>query len=492
MKKITTDLAIIAAGPAGIAAAITGAEKGLNVSVFEKSSVPGGTSNMGMGPFAVESRIQKEAMIGLTKEEAFKLMMDYTHWQVDARMVRDYFWKSADTIQWLEAMGVRFAGALKYYPEGHATWHVVQPADGSHPGPRCASTMMKLMYERALELGVTFYFDTPAVKLTRDGEDVVGLVAKSKDGEEYEVEAAAIVIATGGFGDNPEMIKEHCDFTFGKDMFNFRIPGLVGDGLRMAWEAGAGKGNMEMEMIMSTGHVHMLAGYVYTIAMQQPRSLIVNKEGKRVMDESVLQNTAVTANVSVRQSDRCLYVVSTDSHFDLYRKQGVDWVNGVIKADYTADAETWMQKAMQSFPGEAVLADTPEEAARLMGIDVETFMKTLAEYNESCALHYDDLFCKDRRFLTPLEGKKFYILRLVPGAYGTLGGIKVDSHYQVLTQEGKKLYGLYAAGSDVCDLYAGTYLYYLPGNTMGFALNSGRLAAEQAAEFINSLETVTP
>ena len=125
-----------------------------------------------------------------------------------------------------------------------------------------------------------------------------------------------------------------------------------------------------------------------------------------------------------------------------------------------------------------------------MGIDVETFMKTLAEYNSSCALHYDDVFCKDRRFLTPLEGKKFYILRIVPGAYGTLGGIKIDSHYQVLTQEGKKLYGLYAAGSDVCDLYAGTYLYYLPGNTMGFALNSGRLAAEQAAEFINSLEPV--
>ena len=92
MEHIWADIGVIAAGPSRMAAAITAAENGLSVVVFEKSNVPGGTANMGMGPFGVESKLQKESGVGLTREEAFKIQMDYTHWAVDARIVHDYFY----------------------------------------------------------------------------------------------------------------------------------------------------------------------------------------------------------------------------------------------------------------------------------------------------------------------------------------------------------------------------------------------------------------
>ena len=134
MEKIITDLAIVAAGPAGLCASVAAAEAGVQVAVFEKSSIAGGTANMGMGPFGVESRIQKRTMGTLRKEEAFRRFMDYVHWQSDANLVHDYIWNSGPTIDWLEDMGVRFAGAMKNFPASEATWHVVMPDDGSRPG----------------------------------------------------------------------------------------------------------------------------------------------------------------------------------------------------------------------------------------------------------------------------------------------------------------------------------------------------------------------
>ena len=153
MTKIETEIAIVSAGTAGLAAAVAAAEKGAKVICFEKSSTTGGTANMGMGPFAVESRIQKMKNVPLTKEEAFKIFMDYTHWRVDARLVSAYINKSADTIDWLEAMGVQFVDAIAYVKGSHFTHHVVKPDIGM-PGPRCAGTMMKRLDEKARALGV--------------------------------------------------------------------------------------------------------------------------------------------------------------------------------------------------------------------------------------------------------------------------------------------------------------------------------------------------
>ena len=115
---------------------------------------------------------------------------------------------------------------------------------------------------------------------------------------------------------------------------------------------------------------------------------------------------------------------------------------------------------------------------------METFLETVEEYNAACDQNYDDLFCKQRRYLRPIRGKRYYAIARFPGAYGSLGGIRVNYKLEALNDDYKRVDGLYAAGSDVCDLYNGTYLYYLPGNTMGFAVNSGRMAAENAVDYV--------
>ena len=115
MKNIETDVVIVAGGLSGLAAAVAAAENGVKVTVFEKSNTTGGAANMGMGPLGVGSSIQKNQMVSLTPGEAFRKHMYFTHYRVDARMVRDYYFKSGDTIDWLMDMGVEFLGVSKSF-----------------------------------------------------------------------------------------------------------------------------------------------------------------------------------------------------------------------------------------------------------------------------------------------------------------------------------------------------------------------------------------
>lgn len=125
---------------------------------------------------------------------------------MDARLVHDYLEKSASTIEWLEDMGVQFYDAVKYFPTGNATWHRVKPENGK-PGPRGASIMYKRMTERARELGVQILYETPAQHIEMTNGEVTAVLAQDKSGEDVRVECIAAVIATGGFGNNPEMIQ---------------------------------------------------------------------------------------------------------------------------------------------------------------------------------------------------------------------------------------------------------------------------------------------
>ena len=120
------DVIIIGGGASGITAAVAAAEKGASVIVLEKGSTTGGAANMGMGFFAVESKYQKAQMVDLTQEDAFKFFMEYTHWRADARLVRKYIAQSADTIDWVETLGVEFLGSFKYFATSKQTWHVVK------------------------------------------------------------------------------------------------------------------------------------------------------------------------------------------------------------------------------------------------------------------------------------------------------------------------------------------------------------------------------
>jgi len=133
------------------------------------------------------------------------------------------------------------------------------------------------------------------------------------------------------------------------------------------------------------------------------------------------------------------------------------------------------------------VADSLDELAAKTGIDPSGLKKTVEEYNGCCGKGFDPVFNKKHELLRPIKIPKFYATRHLPGAYGTLGGIKINHRIEVLNKDWKKIPGLYAVGTDANTIYGDSYIFILPGNTMGFALNSGRIAGENAAAYAKSL-----
>ena len=482
MKHMEADVVVIALGLSGLAAAIAAAEQGLSVIGFEKGNTTGGAANMGMGPFAVESRPQKEAQVPLTREEAYKMHMEFSHYKADARLVHDYYWKSADTIDWLMDMGVRFE-VSRYFPSAMQTAHNVLPIGGGRPGPRGASTMIRFMTERAKELGVQMFLSCPAYKILMENGRPVGVLAKEDSGEEIEARCSAVIIATGGMGSNTKMLKDEFDLDMGAVTFA-PVQGSVGDGLRMAWEAGAAKSNITFDISVAT--VDNLDHFILEGAFRAKPELMVNVDGERFINEEVSESVKFVANAIMMQKNQCAYVIFDQNRLNRLKKYGPEVLDQVHGADMFEHFDEAAAEAIATGYREFCKADSLEELADHYGIDKEALCRTVEEYNHACDTGRDNLLCKSAKYLNPVRKPPFYAMRMVPQTIGPLGGIKVNYRLEVLDKDHNKIPGLYAVGTDAAgDAYGPDYPLLLTGNTMAFCLNTGRIAAENAAEWLN-------
>jgi len=501
-KKYEADVIIIGGGASGITAAVASAEKDASVIVLEKGSTTGGAANMGMGIFAVESKYQKAQLIDFTKEDAFNLLMNYTHWRVDARLVRRYIEQSSNTIEWMESLGVEFLGAYKYFEKSTQTWHIVKTKGSNAPAERSASNMFRALTERAEELGVEVLYNTKATKILSENGYVTGVEFIGAEGEKNIAECNAVIVATGGFGDNPKMIHEILGYEWGKDLHSFRIPGVQGEGLRMLWEAGAGKTEPTMELTFTTPGVTDVFKTL-SETMRQP-NLMVNLDGKRFYNEELMSNTVFTGNAISLQRERMAFTLIDDSILDTYRKTGLDYVtihHNIKNVDkWEKELQTYLSGGASENAGLSELhneeqkhqvniyeADTLEELCEKTGINLENFKKTIEEYNEGCSTS-DEMFFKKHKYMKPIKGGKFYAARHYPAGYGSLGGVKTNDNMEVLNNSGIKIPGLYACGTDACNIYGDSYCFFLPGNTMSFAVNSGRIAGYSAVDYMDSDE----
>lgn len=480
MADYKTQIVVIAGGPAGLSAAVQAAEDGADVILIEKNASVGGAANMGMGPLAIGSKYQKRQMYDITVEKALRMIMEYTHYNIDGRLVKRYFEQSAETIEWLEDMGVEFEGAYKYFTKSEPTWHIVKT--GQKIGPRAASVMNKALYARAEELGVQFLMETAGKKILKDADGkVCGVVATDKDGKEITIECKAAIIATGGAGNNPKMIKEETGFTYGKDMFNFAIPGNAGDGLRMAWEAGVDHVPVRIEQAASMEGLDDLPESVPNI-MFQP-NLLVNLFGKRVMDEEEMQNTTFLSNCAAHQKHRVLFSIVDSSIVKYYMRNGVDEISMVRYNPDVSDFTEGVKMAQQNGNSGLFIADSIEELAEKTGIDKDNLVETVEDYNDYCD-STDEEFFKRKKYLRPLVKAPYYAAAVRPGGYGTVGGIRINENCEACDKEFEPIPGLYAAGADACNIYDDSYMFLLPGNSMGFAVNTGRIAGMESAEYV--------
>jgi len=174
---------------------------------------------------------------------------------------------------------------------------------------------------------------------------------------------------------------------------------------------------------------------------------------------------------------------------NIYIKKGIDFVRPVFHQDSVDDDAfmSIMERAKSEGHESLYMTDTLEELADLAGIDKEAFLQTVEEYNEMCE-SYDSLFYKSHEYMRKISKPPFFAAKLRPGGYGTLGGIKVNENMEVLRDDWSVIKGLYAAGTDTCTIYGDSYMFLLPGNTMGYALNSGRIAGESIDQFISENE----
>lgn len=493
MRKMETDVIVVAAGLSGLAASISAAENGASVVAFEKASITGGAARMGIGLLGVGTRMQRKQRINLTPMEIFRRHMDFVHWHADARLVRDYYVKSGETVQWLEDMGVEFlmvmSGSvpenIKSYASPYAVGHVVKPEGFSGMlGPGMAATMIKRMTERANDLGIDIQYKTPVTKILMENGKAVGVMARDKNGEEVRAKGKAVIIATGGAGDNLEMIKEYTGYDWGKNIFSFRIPGVKGDGLRMAWEAGADRTKIIMELMYVCPD--NMKHFLIDGAFRQP-CLWVNALGSRFMNEDSLSTGNFAANAINAQPKHYAFSIFDSGLLKHYKKNGPDLTSFIHPEGLFDNIEqNGFEPALKEGYEHFFIADSIEELAKKTKIVPENLNETVEEYNRCCEQNYDEVFEKDRKYLQAIKGPKFYCLRYFPGAYGTLGGIKINYKTQVLKNGCEVIPGLYAVGTDACNIYGDCYPMILGGNTMGFCLNTGRIAGENAVKYINS------
>jgi fumarate reductase flavoprotein subunit len=139
---------------------------------------------------------------------------------------------------------------------------------------------------------------------------------------------------------------------------------------------------------------------------------------------------------------------------------------------------------LQAREGRIKIANSWDEIAAWIGADPEVLKRTVEEYNNSCDHGYDEVFVKERRYLLPLRNPPYYAIPGKVSIVVTHGGIKTSHRMEALDHEGRPIPGLYAAGVEIAGTEANTYNMFLSGHSFGFAINSGRIAGEEAARYV--------
>ncbi len=470
------DVIVAGAGGAGLAAALALAEGGAKVIIFEKMPFAGGSFLFVEGTFAVESEMQRKKNIKVTRDEAFRGMMEYSHWKANPALVRAFVDKSASTIDWLEKQGVEFTEPTGTWLGGPRTWHLFKGLGGP---------AINALVTNAVKKGVKIRYETAVSHLLRQGNGpVTGIVAEDKAGKRIDIKGKAVIIATGGYPNNKDWIKKYSGFDLEVNLYPLGRYDKTGEGIQMAWEAGAAEEGV--------GVIHLNIGSPPRIgarshiwgAVGQP-TLWVNQYGVRYCDEAIVENIAFAGNaMSKQQGGYDFRIFDEETKDQLVEEGGLGVGMYLPPRTPLTELDAKIQAAVEKKNPCIFVADTIDELAKKMGVDRAVFKKTVEEYNRFCERGHDNQFAKDPEYLRPVKTPKFYAFKCYMNFLGTLGGIKINEKTEVLGKNGNVIPGLYAVGNDAGGLYGDSYDVITSGASSGFALNSGRIAGENALKYI--------
>ncbi len=474
-QKLEADVVVVGAGGSGISAAYAVAQQGAkSVIVLEKQPSVGGTAKYSEGLFAAESKMQLERNIVLTKDEAFKMIMNYSHWRANAPLVRAFVDKSADTVEWLEHQGVEFEELTSNYPGGLQCWHIFKGR---------GKTMLETLMKKFPEMNIKVMTETPGKSLiVKDGR-VAGVVAENADGEKINIAAKAVIVATGGFLNNKEMMQK---YTRTPDVVSVGNVGKTGDGIKMMQAAGATTEAMDVVISYRPG----LPGESTTsqlVATARQPYLWVDKHGQRFTDEMVIFQWPFAGNALERVGGM-MYAVYDSATKAYMMEKGIDVGVGVMVPVRTKLTKLEQDLERGINKGLAFKGDTIEELAKNMGVPATNLKETVDLYNTFADRKHDGQFAKEPKYLQPVRKGPFYAVKAYPTSLGTLGGVSVTKEMRVLNQSDDIIPGLYAVGNIAAGMYGDSYDLLMAGSTMGYAVNTGRMAAEDAAEYIKTVK----
>jgi fumarate reductase flavoprotein subunit len=496
-ESMEADLIIVGGGGAGMAAALTAAEKGLTkIIVLEKAGSPGGNSAMAHDLFAAESPVQRRMGTDARKDDFFQLAMKWSHWsKVNPRLIRAFIDKSGDTIRWLEEKGIRFELGQYYINQSPRVRHCIEGK-----GVELMRTLTKL----CKEMGVEVLTHTRAFKLIREEKgNVTGVVAQTKE-REIIIHGKCVIVTTGGYGNNKELLQKYCAYYNPETVTNDGVPGNVGDGISMATEIGAttaGLGHIMFRgpvayssrpvlLMLNDGSIRVGLGSL----LWEPQTLWVNKRGRRFIDEGHNLASFASSNTVAQQPDCIMY-----SLFDDVTRQSMEEQGLIRTGAYGGESAARSKRPFAGMPLPGLekelhikagtdntmkISDSLEQIAAWMGAGADILKSTVEEYNSSCDAGHDSIFCKDRRFLLPIRKAPFYAIKGYASICDAIGGIKINDCMEALDSEDEAIPGFYAAGSTSGCWESENYCYEMTGHLLGFAVNSGRIAGENAVKYI--------
>lgn len=445
-----TDIVIIGAGGAGLTAAIEAAEAGADVIVLEQMPVIGGNTNKATGGMnASETSVQEEKGIEDSNEvfyeDTFKGGHELNDPKLLSRMVED----SAEALDWVNSHGTGLNDVS--YSGGATNSRIHKPLDGSAVGP----LIIEKLAASLNELGVPIMLRSEVVKINEENGRVTGVDVETFDGQTFTVTADAVIIATGGFGANFELIGEYDDV---KAQFNTtNHEGATGTGILMAQELGADV--VHMEYIQTHPTTNPDNGDLYTEGVRGDGGVLINKEGVRFIDE--LKTRDVVSEAILNQTDSVAYLTVSQNIADLNKS-----LQGYIDNGLAVEGET--------------LADLAEK----LDMDPAVLEQTISAYNEAVTTGTDS--DQGRESLSnALEAGPFFAIPVTPGIHHTMGGLKINEESEVLNQEGTHIQGLYAAGEVTGGVHGGNRI---GGNAVLDIVVFGRIAGQNAAEYSATLD----
>ena len=491
----TVDVVVVGAGGAGMTAAITATDAGKKVIVVESQPIAGGNSvrstggmNAAKTPYQDKNEFKEAAGVEKTLATAAEKFADNetitalaatvkSQWDTYQANPQGYFdsvelmeldtliggkgknnpelvkalaENSAAAIEWLASIGadVKNVGAFG----GASVKRIHRPVNADGKVTAVGAYIVPILEKNLQDRNVQFLFDTTANEIIMKDGKAVGIKATGKDGNKVTINAKSVVIATGGFGANAEMVEKYKPELKGFATTN--AEGAQGQGIDMATAVGAATVDMDQIQIHPTVHIEEDGNaHLITEGLRGDGAILVNTEGKRFYDE-VSTRDKVSAAI-IAQPEKSAWLVVDQSMVD---KSAV--IAGYIKSGYTVTGATY------------------EELAKAMGVDETTFVSTMNTWNQAVEAKSDAEFNRTS-FANPLTAAPYYAIKITPAVHHTMGGIVINPKAEVLNEKGEVISGLFAAGEVTGGVHGANRL---GGNAVADFTVFGRIAGQSAAD----------